>query len=85
LRGGQVQRQSFTTKAIRPNARELIAQTWQSQANRPLFPVLLVISIFVLPAMGGQRVNIELASNIVGSLMLILIARVAIAWTGEGC
>jgi hypothetical protein len=43
LRGGEVQRQSFATKAIRPNARRLIAQTWQSQANRSLFLVLLVI------------------------------------------
>ena len=58
-------------------ARDLIAQTWQSQASLSLFLVLLVISIFVLPAVGGQRVNIKLASDIVGSLMLI--AGVAIA------
>lgn len=68
-------------RAIRPKARDLIAQTWQSQANLSLFLVLLVISVFVLPAMGGQRVDIKLASDIVGSLMLI--AGVAVAW-GRG-
>ena len=74
---GWVQRESAMTTAIRAKARDLIAQTWQSQASLSLFLVLLVISIFVLPAVGGQRVNIKLASDIVGSLMLI--AGVAIA------
>ena len=80
-RGWEVQRESAMTAAIRPKARDLIAPTWQSQASRSLFLVLLVISIFVLPARGGQRVNIKLASDIVGSLTLI--AGVAIAWAGE--
>jgi hypothetical protein len=65
-------------RMVRPKARELIAQTWQSQANLSLFLVLLVISIFVLPAVGTKHVSIKLASDIVGSLMLI--AGVAIAW-----
>ena len=70
------------TRAIRPKARDLIAQTWQSKENLSLFLVLLVISIFVLPAMGGQRVDIKLALHIVGSLMLI--AGVAVAWGRRG-
>ena len=41
-----------------------MAQTWQSLANLSLFLVLLAISIIVLPAMVGQRVNINLASDI---------------------
>jgi hypothetical protein len=45
--GWKVQRESAMTTAIRPKARDLIAQTWQSHANLSLFPVLLVISIFV--------------------------------------
>ena len=66
------------TTAIRPKTRDLISQTWQSQANLSLFLLLLVGSIFVLPAMGRQRVNIKLASDIVGSLMLS--AGVGVAW-----
>ena len=60
----------------------MIAPTWQSQASLSLFLVLLVISIFVLPAMGGRHVNIKLALDILGSLKLI--AEMAIAWGGLG-
>ena len=75
-------RHSVGTRAIRPKARDFIAQTWQSQASLSLFLVLLVISIFVPPAMGGQRVDIKLASDIVRLLMLI--AGVAVAWGRRG-
>jgi len=51
---GWVQRESAMTTAIRAKARDLIAQTWQSQASLSLFLVLLVISIFVLPAVGDS-------------------------------
>src|SRR5215471_14281550 len=50
LRGYEVQRQSVVTRAIRPRAKQLMVQTWQSQANLSLFFELLVISTFVLPA-----------------------------------
>jgi hypothetical protein len=66
------------TKGIRPKARDLIAQTWQSQANLSLFLGLLVISIFVLPTITAKPATIKLVSDIVGSVMLI--AGVAIAW-----
>jgi hypothetical protein len=66
------------TRAIRPKAKELIVQTWQSQANLSLFLGLLVVSIFVLPAITAKPATIKLVSDIVGSVMLI--AGVAIGW-----
>jgi hypothetical protein len=57
--GGQ--RQIVMTKAIRPKARDLIAQTWQSQANQSLFLGLLVVSIFLLPALTAKPTTIKLA------------------------
>ena len=65
-------------RATRPKARDLIAQTWQSQANLSLFLGLLVVSVFVLPALIAKPTTIKLASDLVGSVMLI--AGVAIAW-----
>lgn len=66
------------TRANRPKARDLIAQTWQSQANLSLFLLLLVVTIFILPGLAGKNLNIKLASDILGSVMLIV--GVAIAW-----
>ena len=65
-------------RPLRPKAKELIVQTWQSQANLSIFLGLLVVSIFVLPAVTGKRIDIRLWSDIIGSLLLI--AGVAIAW-----
>jgi hypothetical protein len=70
------------TRAIRPKARDLIAQTWRSQANLSLFLGLLVVSIFVLPAITAKPATIKVASDLVGSVMLI--AGVAIAWGRRG-
>ncbi|HTR00098.1 MAG TPA: potassium channel family protein [Candidatus Acidoferrum sp.] len=56
----------------------MITQTWQSQANLSFFLGLLVISIFVLPAISAKPATIRLVSDIVGSIMVM--AGVAIGW-----
>ena len=58
--------------------RVLITQTWESQLNLSFFLVLLVVTAFVLPALGlGQR-HWVLSSDLAYSI--ILISGVAIAW-----
>jgi len=63
---------------VTPKARELIAQTWQSQANLALFLAMLVVTVFVLPAINVKHEHIVLYSNIVYSL--VLASGVAIGW-----
>lgn len=63
---------------VRPNARQLFDQTWQSQANLSMFLVLLVVTIFVLPALSVRHEHIALFGNIVYSLVLVTGA--AIGW-----
>lgn len=70
------------TKAQRHHAvhrtRALISQTWESQLNLSIFLALLVVTVFVMPALGlGQR-HVRLASDV--AYTVILISGVAIAW-----
>jgi hypothetical protein len=58
--------------------RDVIVQTWQSEANLSLFLALLVLLAFVLPALGLERQNERLYSNLATSV--VLISGVAIAW-----
>lgn len=55
----------------RPKARELITETWQSQANLSLFLALLVFTGFVLPSLGFGRSDLRLYSDLVFSVLLI--------------
>ena len=63
---------------VRPKAREFIAQTWQSQANLAFFLALLVITVFVLPALPVPRERIVAFGDIVYTF--VVISGVAIAW-----
>lgn len=63
---------------VRPRARDLIAQTWQSQANLALFLLLIVVTVFILPAVNVERVHLRFFGDVVYSLLLV--TGVAIAW-----
>ena len=58
--------------------REVVAQTWQSEANLSIFLALLVLLIFVIPSLGLERADERLYSNVGTSVMLV--CGVAIAW-----
>ena len=63
---------------LRPKARELIVQTWQSQANLALFLLLVVVTVFILPALDVKRIHLRLFGDVVYSFLLV--TGVAIAW-----
>ncbi len=63
---------------VQPKARQLIQQTWQSQTNLAVFLLMLVVTIFVLPALAVGRAHIALYGNLVYSLVLVTGA--AIGW-----
>jgi len=69
---------SMKPHVVRPKARQLIEQTWQSQANLSVFLCLLVISVFVLPALREKQLHIVFYTDAVATLLLI--AGVAIGW-----
>ncbi len=56
---------------VRPKTRELFVQTWQSQANLAVFLLMLVVTIFVLPALVVRHEHMVLYGNIVYSLVLV--------------
>jgi hypothetical protein len=58
--------------------RDVIAHSWESQANLSLFLALLILLAFVLPSLGLERTDERLYSNLGTSV--ILICGVAIAW-----
>jgi hypothetical protein len=63
---------------VRPKARQIIQQTWQSQANLSVFLILLIIAVFVLPVVDKNARNYPLDADIVSTLLLA--TGVAIAW-----
>ena len=63
---------------LRPKARELIIQTWQSQANLAVFLLLLVVTVFILPALNVERSHLRFYGDVVYSFMLV--TGIAIAW-----
>jgi hypothetical protein len=58
--------------------REVIAQSWESQANLSLFLALLVLLVFVVPSLGLERADERLYSELTSSVLVI--SGVAIAW-----
>jgi hypothetical protein len=58
--------------------RVLIAQTWESQLNLSLFLGMLVLTVFLLPALGLERRYGRLSRDVMFSVLLI--SGVAIAW-----
>src|SRR5215467_2937681 len=58
--------------------REVVTQTWQSEANLSVFLALLVLLIFVIPSLGLERSDERLYGNLGTTVMLVCGA--AIAW-----
>src|SRR5271170_2259378 len=58
--------------------RVLIAQTWESQLNLSLFLGVLVLTVFLLPALGLERPYGRFSRDLMFSF--VLISGVAIAW-----
>jgi Ion channel len=58
--------------------RDVIAQSWESQANLSLFLALLILLVFVVPSLGLERRDERLYSEVAFSVLLI--SGVAIAW-----
>ena len=59
-------------------SRALIAQTWESQANLSLFLGLLVVTAFLMPALGLDHPYKRFSHDLIYSL--IVISGVAIGW-----
>jgi hypothetical protein len=70
------------SKLVGPQAprkvREVVTQTWQSEANLSIFLVLLVLLIFVIPSLGLERADEHRYGNLMTSVVLVCGA--AIAW-----
>jgi len=58
--------------------REVVTQTWQSEANLSVFLALLVLLIFVIPSLGLERSDERLYGNLGTTVRLGCGA--AIAW-----
>jgi hypothetical protein len=58
--------------------RALIVQTWESQLNLSLFLGLLVVTVFLLPALGFEGQYFNVSTDLVFSV--VLVSGVAIAW-----
>src|SRR5215472_18812747 len=63
---------------IPKKVREVVTQTWQSEANLSVFLALLVLLIFVIPSLGLERSDERLYGNLGTSVLLVCGA--AIAW-----
>lgn len=66
------------TRALPPKARELIVHTWQSQANLAVFLLLMVVTVFVLPALDVEQAHLRLYGDVIYTFLLI--TGIAIAW-----
>ena len=66
------------TRDLRPKARELIVQTWQSQANLALFLVLVAVTVFILPALDIKQIHLRFYGDLIYSFLLL--TGLAIAW-----
>jgi hypothetical protein len=58
--------------------RDLLTRSWQSQANLALFLLLLILTTFVLPAVGFEKNSLPLYDRVAGSLVAVM--GTAIAW-----
>ncbi len=64
--------------AVRGRARDLLAHSWESQANLAFFFALLVFCVFVLPTIGFGKEHSTLYTDSVYTVLII--SGVAIAW-----
>ena len=58
--------------------RDLLARSWQSQANLSLFLLLLILTAFVLPAVGFEKNSLPFYDRVVASV--IAVVGTALAW-----
>jgi hypothetical protein len=58
--------------------RDLVSETWQSEANLSFFLALLVLMVFVLPSIGFDQLHKGLYDNLASSVLLL--SGAAIAW-----
>ena len=65
-------------RAGHSNARRLIEQTWQSQANLSLFLALLALTVFVLPNLHVSPDRFRVWADTI--ITLVLVSGVAIGW-----
>jgi hypothetical protein len=63
---------------IPKKVREVVTQTWQTEANLSVFLGLLILLIFVIPSLGLERSDEQLYANLATSV--ILVCGAAIAW-----
>ena len=63
---------------IRQKVREVVKQTWQTEANLSVFLAFLVLLIFVLPSLGIEKNDLRLYGNVASTVLLV--CGVAIAW-----
>jgi hypothetical protein len=67
------------TESFMPlNTRDLLTRSWQSQANLALFLLLLILTTFMLPAVGFEKNSLPLYDRAAGSVLAVVGA--AIAW-----
>lgn len=68
-----------STESFMPlKTRDLLTRSWQSQANLALFLLLLILTAFVLPAVGFEKNSLPLYDRAAGSLVAVM--GTAIAW-----
>ena len=63
---------------IHQKVREVVTQTWQTEANLSVFLAVLVLLIFVIPSLGLERDAERLYGNL--GTTVILVCGVAVAW-----
>jgi hypothetical protein len=67
------------TESFMPlKTRDLLTRSWQSQANLAVFLLLLILTTFVLPAVGFEKDSLSLYDRAAGSVLAV--AGAAIAW-----
>ena len=68
-----------STESFMPlNTRDLLTRSWQSQTNLALFLLLLILTTFVLPAVGFEKNSLPLYDRAAASVLAVVGA--AIAW-----
>jgi Ion channel len=63
---------------VRDKAKQIISDSWESQANLSFFLLAIVLFTFVFPVIGFGETDLKLYADIVSSLMFV--SGVAIAW-----
>ena len=71
-----------STESFMPvKTRDLLARSWQSQANLSLFLLLLILISFVLPAVGFEKNSLPFYDRVAASVIAVL--GTALAWGNQ--